>query len=410
MILDHSFPPDLRVENEARTLIKEGFEVAILAIGDDERPALDNLDGLTIYRYRLSNNVRNKLRGLSGSLPLIEWVYGRKIRGIYSEWPFDALHAHDLYLFGTCLRVGRALNVKVVGDMHENWVHALSEYRWSTHYPGKLFINLTRWDQLETAWSKDVDRLVVVIDEMKHRMVSKSVEPDHIVIVPNTISRGQFDNMLQNGRSSEKGHPADSKAAVGTGEKSSGNDSGLKLIYTGGMDLHRGLSSLLDAMPEILKAIPDAELTMVGDGSVRADLEKRAASLGIADIVHFEGWQPQELIPGYIQRADIGLIPHLKSVHTDNTIPHKLFHYMYLGLPVVASDCNPLKRIIEAERAGRVYASGDPGGLAQAVISLAADSDKRSEMGNNGMNAVKERYNWEHTASGLIELYEDLLG
>jgi glycosyltransferase involved in cell wall biosynthesis len=402
MVLDHAFPPDLRVENEARTLVAAGFEVAILAIGEDSRPEFEDMDGVRIRRYRLSNNVRNKLRGLAGSVPLIEWVYGRAVDRIFREWPFDALHAHDLYLFGACLRAGRRLGVKVVGDMHENWVHALSQYRWSTRYPGKAVINLDRWDTLETRWSTEVDRLIVVIDEMKERMIRKSIREDHIVVVPNTISRAFFDDLLGEGVLPEE----QSASADGIANEPG---SALNLIYTGGMDLHRGLASLVSAMPAIRDAVPDVRLTMVGDGATRPDLEKLSQKLGVDDIVSFKGWQPQETIPAYIQKADIGLIPHLKSVHTDNTIPHKLFHYMYLGLPVVASNCDPLQRIIDAEQAGSVYSSGDSGALATEVIKLARDTDLRIEMGRRGKAAVVERYNWEHTAEGLIEIYDSLL-
>ena len=406
MVLDHAFPPDLRVENEARTLVAAGFDVAILAIGADTRIKSEDMDGITIRRYPLSNNVRNKLRGLAGSIPLIEWVYGRAIEKIYREWQFDALHAHDLYLFGACLRAGRRLGVKVVGDMHENWVHALSQYRWSTHYPGKAVINLDRWDTLETRWSSEVDRLIVVIDEMKERMVQKSIREEHIVVVPNTISRTFFDDLLSAEASAPPGTALEIESS---GKSMSDTESTVNLIYTGGMDLHRGLASLVEAMPEIRNEIPNVRLTMVGDGAIRADLEKQSKKLAVDDIISFKGWQPQETIPAYIHRADIGLIPHLKSVHTDNTIPHKLFHYMYLGVPVVASDCDPLQRIIEAEQAGTVYSSGDSGALAAEVIKLARDPGLRNKMGSRGRIAVAERYNWEYTAEKLVDLYDALL-
>jgi glycosyltransferase involved in cell wall biosynthesis len=392
MVLDHAFPPDLRVENEARTLTAAGFSVAILAIGEDSRPAVDDLDGIRIYRHRISNQLRNKMRGLAGTVPVIDWVLGRQIRRIYDEWPFAAIHAHDLYLFGACLKAGRRLQVPVVGDMHENWVHALSGYHWSTHYPGKAFISLKRWDRLETEWSRDVDILILVIEEMEGRMLEKGIDPEKMVVVPNTILRSQFDQMGLD--------------PVTYRERAAG----LRLVYTGGMDRHRGLNTLIDAMPEILATVEDASLLLVGDGAVRAELEERASQLGLSGSIQFEGWQPQDQIPSYIASADIGLIPHLKSVHTDNTIPHKLFHYMYMGLPVVASDCAPLKRIIQDTEAGITYPSGDSSALARAVIRLAGDEEERRAMGERGRRAVADQYNWENTSRGLVEAYKKLLG
>lgn len=392
MVLDHAFPPDLRVENEAATLVAAGFEVAIYAVGEDDGPTTEDRFGVRIFRFRLPDRVRNKLRGLAGTIPAIEWVLGKGIRRIYSMWPFDALHAHDLYLFGTCLRAGRRLGVRVVGDMHENWVHALSVYHWSTHYPGRALINLAKWDRLETEWSHQVDCLILVIDEMKERMRLKGIDPGKMIVVPNTIQRDHFDQML-------------GQKTVPTGDPGA-----LRLIYTGGMDRHRGLSTIIAAMPELLKSVPNVSLTLVGDGAIRDDLERLSVHLGVSEAVSFEGQQPQDRIPDYIRAADIGLIPHLKSVHTDNTIPHKLFHYMHMGLPVVASDCAPLRRIVEGEEAGVIYPSGDAAALAEAVIALAADEKARNRMGESGKRAVAERYNWQATAEILVSTYARLLG
>ena len=67
MVLDHAFPPDIRVENEARTLVEAGFEVGILAIGPDDRPAREIWEGVHLFRKSVPNRVRNALRGLSGT-------------------------------------------------------------------------------------------------------------------------------------------------------------------------------------------------------------------------------------------------------------------------------------------------------------------------------------------------------
>ena len=80
-----------------------------------------------------------------------------------------------------------------------------------------------------------------------------------------------------------------------------------------------------------------------------------AQELSVSNYVVFEGFQPQEKIPSYIIASSIGLIPHLKTAHTDNTIPHKLFHYMLMNKPVVAANCNPIERILNESNAGLIY-------------------------------------------------------
>lgn len=391
MILDHSFPPDIRVENEARTLVDAGFEVTILAIGPDRRKKTDWLGEVRVIRDRMPGAIRNKMRGLAGTIPLMEFYVARRMKRIHSIWPYDAVHAHDLYLVGGALKAGRSLGIKVVADLHENWVAALEYYAWSNRFPARLFINLKRWDRLETAWASSSDAIVVVIEEMAERLALKGVPEKLMRVVPNTVHTASFDAF---------GIDAGIAESV---------RSPLTLLYTGGMDRHRGIETAIRAMPRILEFVPDARLVLVGDGAIRKELELLTASMGLGRAVRFEGWKSQDVIPSYVSGADIGLIPHVKTEHTDHTVPHKLFHYMHVGLPVLASNCRPLERILTETAAGMLYSSGDHEALASAVLRLARDTEKRNQMGQNGRRAVGEKYNWDNTGTALVALYHELL-
>ena len=390
MVLDHPFPPDVRVENEARTLLDAGFDVSLLSIAPDHRPEREVYRGIQIYRDRLAKTLRNKMRGLAGMLPLYTYYLAHRIQQVYRERPFDVLHLHDLYLFGGGLRAGRRLGVPVVGDLHENWVEALKHYAWSSRFPGKLVVSIPRWEWLEARWVNRVDRLIVVIEEAAARNEALGVPKKDITVVPNTIQLAEFDQYEEDAALIERIR------------------SPLTITYTGGFDVHRGLASVIDAMPRVLDIYPEARLVLVGDGRIRGDLEAQADRLGIAERVLFEGWQPQAKLKSYIAASDLCLVPHLKTVHTDATIPHKLFHYMYLSRPVIASNCTPLERIVGETEAGMVYPAGDAEALAEAILHLAAQPDVRQKMGERGRRAVLERYNWEATARGLVEMYRGL--
>lgn len=390
MVLDQDFPPDPRVENEALSLLDAGFEVTVLSIAPDERAAVEMYQGIRIIRDRLPKSMRNKMRGLAGTFPFYTWYLTKRIRQVYKRYPFDALHMHDLYLFGSGLRVGKALGKPVIGDLHENWVEALKHYAWSTRFPGNLVVSIPRWEHLEKKWVHAVDQLIVVIEEAAERNRALGVPDTRITTVPNTIKRDAFD-----------AYPRD-EALIQRVE------SPLTITYTGGMDIHRGLASVIKAMPKVLAEQPLARLILVGDGRIKPELERLAQELGIADHVWFEGWQPQALLKSYILGSDICLVPHLKTVHTDATIPHKLFHYMYYEKPVIVSNCRPLKRIVEAEEAGLVYTAGDAISLAGAIAKLSRSVADRLEMGQKGKAAVLERYNWDATVQGLIGVYQSL--
>jgi glycosyltransferase involved in cell wall biosynthesis len=390
MAMDLDFPPDIRVENEALTLIEAGFEVTVLAIAPDDRPAADEHRGIRIIRDRLSAQVRNKMRGLAATVPALSWYVGRRIQQIHRDWPFDAVHVHDLYMLGGGLRGGRALGLPVVGDLHENWVDALEQYAWSTRPPGKWVVRLPRWRRLEARWTKAADEIVVVIEEMGERLRKLGVPEERITVVPNTIRRADFD-----------GFETEPALIAALRERPT-------LVYTGGMDLHRGLSSAIRAMPRILRAYPDAQLVLVGDGRTRAEHEAEAAALGLGDAVVFTGWQPQAKLKSYMLGSTLCVLPHLRSVQTDSVIPHKLFHYMYLQRPIVAADCTPIKRITERAGAGVVYEAGNPEALAEAALRILGDPEAAAAMAARGRAAVEERYHWEHTAQGLVQMYRRL--
>ena len=332
------------------------------------------------------------MRGLAGTIPLLTGYLDRRIRKVFNEYPFDVLHMHDLYLFGGGVRAGRRLGVPVVGDLHENYVEALKHYAWSTRFPGKLFVSIPRWERLEKRWVNAVDWLVVVIEEAAERNLALGVDPSTLTVVPNTIRRTDFE-----GYTVEQ----DLVEAI---------RSDLTIIYTGAFDVHRGLASVLRAMPLVLDAHPGACLVLVGDGRIRPELEALADRLGIASHVRFEGWQPQARLKSYILGSDVCLVPHLKTVHTDATIPHKLFHYMYLEKPVIVTDCRPLRRIVDETQAGLVYPSGDAEALSEALLTLAADPEAAYAMARRGRAAVLERYHWEATVQGLVAMYEGLRG
>ena len=392
MVLDHPFPPDVRVENEIRTLARAGHEVAILAIGPDDRPSREQTPEVRIMRQHLPARIRNWLRGLSGTISLPSWLLARRIRKAHREWPFDALHMHDLYLFGGGIRAGKALGVPVVGDLHENWVEALKHYAWSTSFPGRLVVSIPRWERLEREWVNAVDRLIVVVREAGKRNKQLGVEPFAITEVPNTIQIEEFERLPIRQEIVERVRARTDNVVV----------------YTGGMDIHRGLDRAIRAMQDVRRRIPDAELVLVGDGRIRADLEALAAELGLSDAIRFLGWQPQEDIWSYIAASAVCIVPHRRTIHTDATLPHKLFHYMYAGRPVVVTDCKPIKRIVHQEGCGLVVPDGNTSAMGYAIARLLEDRESANAMAAAGHEAALQRWNWEATERGLVQLYADL--
>ncbi len=389
MVLDQPFPPDPRVLNEALSLRNAGFCVSVLSIGPDDRPVRELFRGIQIIRYRIPKEVRNKMRGLAGSVPLLTLFLRWLIPRIHRRFGFDALHVHDLYMVGGGLAAGRRLGLPVVADLHENWVQVLSEYAWSTRYPGKLFINIPKWHKLEKHWLEAADRVITVVNEACERVAALEIATLKVTVVPNTINIGEF-----------AGYAIEDEVVASIRSE-------FTIVYTGGIDLHRGLNTLIRALAIVLAACP-ARLVVVGEGRVRSELEALARDLGVAEHTVFTGWQPQPRIKSYIEAGHVCMVPHIKSAQLDAALPHKLFHYMYMKRPVVVTNCKPLERIVRETACGVVCKSGDPKSMGQALVQLYMDPERRRQMGENGHRAVVDRYNWDHTAQDMVQMYKDL--
>ena len=389
MILDQPFPSDIRVENEASALAKAGFEVILLILAPDTRQLTEEHQGFTIVRRHTPKKFRDWMRGLAGTVPILSWYIARHVRRLQKQYSFDVIHAHDLYMCGGALKAGKRTGIPVVADLHEAWVAAIAQYAWSTRLPGKLFVSIQRWKAIEKKWTDRAKRVVVTTGEMKALYTGLGCPNYKVVVLPNTINTAAFDDYPVS-------EPIIHKHA-----------SEFTMIYTGGINLHRGLGFLLDSMPLVLRQC-NARLVFVGDGRIRSELEAQAESLGIADHVFFEGWRPQAEIKSYILAGDVCLIPQVKCEHTDTTVAHKLFHYMYLERALITTNCTYMQRVVEETDCGIVVPYGDHEALASSIVELYRDPARRKQMGINGHQAVAERYNWERSVRSLIEMYREL--
>lgn len=79
---------------------------------------------------------------------------------------------------------------------------------------------------------------------------------------------------------------------------------------------------------------------------------------------------------------------------------------MYAGIPIIASDCAPLKRIIEETGTGVCFRSQDPDSFAESLQQLLSDHEYLKQIPENGKKWVEEKYHWGNDARVLCSLYE----
>jgi glycosyltransferase involved in cell wall biosynthesis len=276
----------------------------------------------------------------------------------------------------------------IVGDLHENYVDALEHYKFSTVFPGNILISIKKWRKIEKEWISKLDYAVVVVEEMKQR-ITPFIKKDKIIVYENYVNKDDFLNYSEHKEIIEK------------------YKNKFVISYIGGFDYHRGIHTIIKSL-QYLKNIDNLKFCAVGSGKNLNELFTYAKKLNVLNLIDFEGWQSPNNLPNYFFASDIGIIPHLKSVQTDNSSPNKLYQYMLSERPIISTNCNSIQRVIKESNTGLIYKSGDAKNLAKKIIQLYENPELRKQMGKNGKKAVIEKYNWENTSKNLIELYEKI--
>ena len=402
MVLESSYPADIRVRKEASSLEAAGFDVSLLCKYDGEEQRRERVGPLDVTRVAVYEEYGSLSEPVNGGYYLgkrVNLPWKRAIADQFRREGFDALHVHDLPLVRTALQWRGDRDVPVVADLHENWPEAVRQYRRRKSLTDRVVAPKSALDlvstpvwrlkRIERSCVQAADRVVAVVEEGKEHYVSDcGADPDEVAVVPNYVDPAEF----------------------GDGDTATVDvDADFVLLYIGTIGgQHRGLETVIRAMPSITDHVPGAQFLVVGSGPYVSELRDLCAQLGVEDAVRFTGWVDFEELPGYVAASDVGLVPHCDNPHTATTVPHKLTQYMTLGKPVIVSDVAPLKRIVTDAGSGLVFAAGDPSDFAEKALRLVDRPDVAAECGANARRAVERSLNWQTAGAAIVEMYEGL--
>lgn len=387
LLIGHDFPPDIRVEKEIPSLVAAGYAVLLACENRKDRPSHEAWKDARVLRLP---NLPRWARAISTATLFLthhQLLWEREIASIIRDERPDVLHVHDLPFVGPALRIARNFGLPVVADLHENYPGLLKIRRASNlkrSFLDPFIFSPERFTRYEKQILPQCEKIIVVVEEAAARLRDIGIPAEKIIIVGNT----------EDVQSLEANHI----------QEISLPESALKLLYVGGFGIHRGLETVIQAMPKLCQHVPSARFSIVGDGPERHLLEQLAHQLNIAHAIQFEGRQPFEKVHSYIKQSDICLVPHLANPHTNATMPHKLFQYMFGKKAVIVSSAEPLKRVVEETQCGLVFESGNSDRFVECVLQM-QDAETRDRMGNNGYQAVLQKYNWQNDAKSLTRLY-----
>ncbi len=138
------------------------------------------------------------------------------------------------------------------------------------------------------------------------------------------------------------------------------NLTGTIITFLGTFGKWHGIEFLIDAAPKIFALIPDAKIMLIGDGELRGKIDERIDKLKIRDRIIMCGLVDLTYVPKYLAASDILVspcIPNEKGEFINS--PVKIFEYLAMGKPLVASDIGQQKEIIKDRENGLLFKTFD---------------------------------------------------
>ena len=171
-----------------------------------------------------------------------------------------------------------------------------------------------------------------------------------------------------------------------------------KVIISVGRLVHRkGQDKLIEAMPNILKKVPNAHLLLVGEGPYKNHLNKLVNKLSIKDNVTFAGRIKYDNLPSYLSAADLFVMPSRSRFFG---LEVEGLGIVYLeasacGIPVIAGNSGGAPDAVLEGVTGLCVDGTNVAAIASAVIEVCSDAERASNMGAAGRNWIVDQWRWD---------------
>ncbi len=150
----------------------------------------------------------------------------------------------------------------------------------------------------------------------------------------------------------------------------------------------------------------DVQFGIVGGGPELQAMEALAKEMGLKDHVTFTGRAPDEELLAMLNTADVCVNPDRVNEMNDKSTMNKIMEYMALGKPIVQFDLTEGR--VSAGEASLYAKANDPVDMAEKILELLEDPERRARMGAFGRKRVSEELAWSHEAPKLLAAYDHL--
>jgi glycosyltransferase involved in cell wall biosynthesis len=418
MLLHNAFTQDPRVEREARALVRAGHEVTVIAawepattrkretrdgyrirrvsrraLGVDlitsrfervigpnawatsHRPAPVSTDATTGARKPGPAFLRRPVlvaRRALRSLPTAKWALGWRLTLAAWRTRPDVVHANDLNTLPAGVRAARLSRAKLVYDSHE-----ISAGLPTIRDPERVI-------RFERGLIRKADE-VIHTTPLRARWTADTYGIPMPTVIRN-VPEGPRD-VAPVDLASEAGF------APGTNV----------IMHQGYIQPNRGLEALIEGVG----SLEGYGLLMLGSGKHRPVLERMVVDRGLDKRVVFRDPVPHEELLAWTAGSWCGASLLVDTcLNHKYSLPNKLFEYLAVGVPLIASDNPEIAAFVMEHRCGELCDPTDAASVADAIRRLAA---RRDEAAAAAREAAK-LYRWENEEAKLLEVYGRVLG
>ena len=174
------------------------------------------------------------------------------------------------------------------------------------------------------------------------------------------------------------------------------------ITQIGRLSVQKGTRYFLEAAKMVLEERPETTFLLVGEGPLAEEMRLYAETLGISPQVRFLGWRDD--VPAILAATDICVLASLWE-----GLPYTLLEAMAARKPVVATDTDGSREVVEEGRTGFLVPPGDVPALAEKILVLLGDGELRREMGKEGRERLEKHFLVEVMIEKVEEVYDELI-
>ena len=295
---------------------------------------------------------------------------------------YDLVHGHDWLVAFAARTLKYGWEVPLVATIHATEAGRNQGVR----TPMQQYIHSVEWLLTYEAW-----RVICCSEAMAGEIEGGlNVPRDKLRVVPNGVDPGRM-------------RCEDSAEALEAFRKRWARPEERIVLFVGRLVKEKGVEELIEAMPEVLAARPEAKFVVAGGGWY-GHLRDRANGLGVGHKVAFAGFVPEEDLPRLYAVAEVAVYPSLYEPFGIVAL-----EAMAAGVPVVTSDIGGFREVVRHGRTGIQTWANNPHSLAWGIKEMLSDRRLAGRLRRAGKREVRERYHWDGIAKQTLSVYAEVL-